>query len=172
MELDPAAGGASPPAARTSGIDLDLVEYLVVAVPDLTRVPEIADALRALATAEQIAVLDLVAVTTSLEGEATATEPDDVAGLAALGPIAGGTRLLSDDDVAMVGSALPPGASALVVVVEDRWARLLSEAARAAGGRVVGGERIPHRRVADSVAVSTTLLAAEDEQDQGADDEG
>ena len=42
-------------------------------------------------------------------------------------------------------------ASALILVVEDRWAQLLSDAAREGGGRIVGGERIPRHRIAQSL---------------------
>ena len=161
MEPDPTASGEQPLAVRTSGVDLDVVEYLVVSLPDLARVPDIAAALRSLVVADEIAILDLVVVSTSIDGVASTIEPDEVAGLSALGAgDDGASRLLSDDDVAMVGSALPPGATALVVVVEDRWAHVLTQAARAAGGRVVGGERIPHPRLADSHAASSALLAA------------
>ncbi|WP_019136906.1 DUF6325 family protein [Cellulomonas massiliensis] len=168
MEPDPTASGDEPLAVRTSGVDLDVVEYLVVSLPDLTRVPDIAAALRSLVVADEIAILDLVVVSTSIDGVATTTEPDDVPGLSAL--VDGSEvprRLLSDDDVAMVGAALPAGATALVVVVEDRWAHALTQAARAAGGRVVGGERIPHRRIADSLAASGALLAASQEPEDG-----
>ena len=58
--------------------------------------------------------------------------------------------LLSEDDVILAGSALPPGTSALVVVVEDRWASLLADAARQSGGRILGGERIPRHRLEQS----------------------
>jgi hypothetical protein len=168
MEPDPTASGEQPLAVRTSGVDLDVVEYLVVSLPDLTRVPEIAAALRSLVVADEIAILDLLVVSTSIDGVASTIEPDEVAGLSALGADSdAASRLLSDDDVAMVGSALPPGATALVVVVEDRWAHVLTQAARAAGGRVVGGERIPHRRIADSLAASSALLAAGQDRGDG-----
>ena len=45
---------------------------------------------------------------------------------------------------------LQPGTSALIVVVEDRWAQLLADAARDGGGRIIGGERIPRHRLEQS----------------------
>jgi hypothetical protein len=37
--------------------------------------------------------------------------------------------------------------SAILLLVEDRWATDLSAAARRAGGRIVGGERVERSRV-------------------------
>ena len=131
--------------------DLDLVEYVVISVPELSSAVDVADALKALVESEQILILDLVGVVTGPDGRCTVIEPERISGLAALDGVDGEVGgLLSEDDIALACSALPPGTSALIVVVEDRWARLLAEAARHSGGRIVGGERIPRHRLEQS----------------------
>jgi hypothetical protein len=60
--------------------------------------------------------------------------------------------MLNDHDVELASRALRPGITAVVVVVEDRWAASLSAAARSAGGQIVAGDRIPPRRVEAALA--------------------
>ncbi len=85
------------------------------------------------------------------DGRFTAVEPELVSGLAALDNVDGEVGgLLSEDDIALASGALSPGTSALVVVVEDRWAQQLADAARDGGGRIIGGERIPRHRLEQS----------------------
>jgi hypothetical protein len=95
--------------------------------------------------------LDLVGVATDAIGRYRVVDWDSLPGLAGFrrnGPDVGG--VLSDDDIALVSWALGPRASALILVLEDRWAGLLADAARIEGGRVVGGERIPGRSIEQS----------------------
>ena len=50
-------------------------------------------------------------------------------------------------DIELASLALRPATAGIVLVTEDRWAESLSVAARRAGGRILGGERIPASRV-------------------------
>jgi hypothetical protein len=128
--------------------DLDLVEYLVISVPRLSSTMGIASALKALVDSSRIRILDLVGVETGHDGRYVAIEPEELSGLAELHGVEGEVGgMLSEDDLALACSALPPGASALILVVEDRWAGLLADAARHNGGRIIGGERIPRQRL-------------------------
>ena len=128
--------------------DLDLVEYVVIAVPELSSTVDVAAALRELVESSQIRILDLVGVVTGADGRHAAIEPEKLSGLADLRDVEGEVGgLLSEDDIALASSALEPGTSALILVVEDRWAQLLSDAARTSGGRIIGGERIPRYRL-------------------------
>lgn len=128
--------------------DLDLVEYVVVALPELSSTVGVAAALRELVESARIRILDLVGVVVGPEGRVTAVEPELLPGLSDLRDVQGEVGgLLSEDDVALAGGALPPGSSALIIVVEDRWAELLAGAAREVGGCIVGGERIPRHRI-------------------------
>ena len=132
--------------------DLDLVEYVVITLSGLSGATTVARALKELVESSRIRILDLVAVVTDAEGHYTSLEPESVPGLAALGGVEGEVGgLLSEDDIALACGALKPSTSALILVVEDRWAQLLSDAAREGGGRIVGGERIPRHRIAQSL---------------------
>ena len=128
--------------------DLDLVEYVVVSVPELSSTVGVASAIRELVESAQIRILDLVGVVTSPDGRFTAVEAELLSGLAELRSVEGEVGgLLSQDDIALACRGLQPGTSALILVVEDRWAQVLADAARHSGGRIIGGERIPRHRL-------------------------
>lgn len=144
MALDP----PRRPDAEDREIDLDLVEYVVIAIPDLASVLEVAEAVRRLVTTDRIRILDLVAVVVSADGAHAAVEPEAVDGMSVLRDVSGEVGgLLNEDDIAMACGDLPPGTAAVILVAEDRWAGVLAGAARRSGGRIVGGERIPRYRV-------------------------
>jgi hypothetical protein len=128
--------------------DPDLVEYVVITLPDLSSSLAVAQALRGLVESSKIRILDLVAVVTDAHGGYAVTEPELVTALADLRSVDGEVGgLLSDDDIALACRALPSGSSALILVAEDRWAQELADAARSGGGRIIGGERIPRNRL-------------------------
>ena len=140
--------GAAEAGAHGTAPDLDLVEYVVISVPELSSTVGVAAALKALVESAQIRILDLVGVVTDLDGRSTAVELERLSGLAALDGVDGEVGgFLSEDDIALASGALHPGTSALLVLVEDRWAEQLSNAARAGGGSIIGGERIPRQRL-------------------------
>jgi hypothetical protein len=148
---EPRDARAAAQVGHRTTADLDLVEYIVIAVPELSSTVRVAVALKELVESAQIRILDLVGVVTSPDGRFSAIEPELLSGLAELHQVeaeVGG--LLSEDDIALAGSALLPGTSALIVVVEDRWARVLADAARGGGGQIIGGERIPRHRLEQS----------------------
>jgi hypothetical protein len=125
----------------------DLVEYLVIQVPDLNSLSAVGPALTALTADSTIRILDLVAVTTDELGGVHEVGLDAVPGLVDLVPFVHLHReLLSAHDVRLAALALPPRSAGLVLVTEDRWAASLDRAARAVGGRIVAGERISARR--------------------------
>lgn len=124
--------------------ELGLVELIVVALPDISDTSHVAEALQQLVESSSIHILDLVVLTTQPEGTFTSLEFEEVAGLTLLKDVEGEVGgWLSTDDIALVGDALPPRTTALVLVVEDTWAAPLAQAVRTCGGRIVGGERIP-----------------------------
>lgn len=132
---------------RPSQVDPDLVEYMLIGVPDLAGVDEVADALGRLVQADRIRILDIVAVIPNADGSCLTVEPEAVAGLTQLRDVDGEFGgLLSHNDVAMASAELPTGSAAVLLVAEDRWAGNLSRAARMVGGRIMGGERIPRHR--------------------------
>ena len=81
--------------------DLDLVEYVVIAVPELSSTVDVATALRELVESSRIRILDLVGVTTGPGGRFSAIEPEQLSGLADLRDVEGEVGgLLSEDDIA------------------------------------------------------------------------
>jgi len=145
------AGDAGRGSADRPTPDLDLVEYVVVALPALSSTVPIADALASLVESSQIRILDVVGVASDPAGRVVSVEPEFLPGLQSRYAMGGGvTGLLSDDDIALACRSLPAGSSALIVVAEDRWAEQLADAARASGGQIVGGERIPRHRLEQS----------------------
>jgi hypothetical protein len=81
-------------------------------------------------------------------------ELEDVESLSALGEVDGEVGgLLSQNDIEAASFALEPGSSAILVVVEDRWADALSAAAQQAGGRMVGGQRISASRIQEALRI-------------------
>jgi hypothetical protein len=126
-----------PPGPAT-----DLVEYLVVALPELGALRTVVPALTDLARAEQIRVLDVVVLARGRDGALDVLEVADVDDLAPLRDLAGDLGLLSENDLRLASRAVRAGEVALVVVAEDRWAEQLSTAARRAGGQIAAGERI------------------------------
>lgn len=134
-------------------VNPDLVEYIVIVVPDLDSLSSVASALADLVGAAAIRILDLVVVARKADGAVEILEPEAVASLANLAETEGETgALLSDHDIEMLSLGLEPAKVALVVVTEDRWARGLSAAVNQAGGFIVAGERIPAPRVEAALA--------------------
>ena len=74
--------------------------------------------------------------------------------------VAGG--LASEDDVAELGSRLPPGAAAMLVVLEHVWAKRLASRLLDADGFVVDAVRIP-APVVNLVALEAAEATLEEE---------
>jgi hypothetical protein len=127
-----------------------LVEYFVLAVPDEAGVAKITEALEHLIEQGTIRVLDLVVVE-RVGDRLVIREPEPLANPGSSGDgLAATQAVLSQRDIALSSSALPPHAIGVIVVTEDRWAEPLILAAQTAGGRIVGGDRVPARRSAAS----------------------
>jgi hypothetical protein len=127
----------------------DLVEYVLVAVPDVSRLEGLAAALVELVESAAIRVLDLV-VLHRRAGDTTVTvlELEEVEGLLALREVDGEVGgYLSGHDIELASLGLEPDTAGILLLVEDSWAEPLARAARSAGGHFVGGERIPRERL-------------------------
>jgi Family of unknown function (DUF6325) len=145
---------------RTDDVAADLVEYLIVVMPDVDSLAGLVPALARMARSGLIRILDLVALMKDSDGAIEVLEFEAVRSLAALADVDGQVgRLLSDNDLAMASVALRPGTAGVICVTEDRWAEPLSAAARRAGGQIVAGERVPSSRV-------EAILADSAEEDQ------
>jgi hypothetical protein len=151
---------------ETPDTDTDLVEYLVVVVPDLGSLSTVTPALADLVASAAIRILDLVCVSKSAEqGELTVVEFEEVEGMSALQSVDGDVGgLLSARDIETASRPLAAGSSAILLVVEDRWAHALSTAARRAGGRVVGGGRVARPLVEAALEASARAVQVDTEQ--------
>ena len=139
---------AGPP-----GPDLDLLEYVLVSAPSPSALAEVAGAVAGLVAAGAIRLLDVVVlVRPGDQAAVTVAEPSDHEELAALIGLSDGEVLLSGHDLELAAVTLAPEVTALLLLVEDRWAGALSSAARAAGGRLTGGERIARDRAMASLS--------------------
>lgn len=153
-----------------AAVDTDLVECLVIVMPDLDSAADIASELAELVRAATIRVLDIVAIARADDATVNVLELEAVPSLAALAAVEGEVGgLLSDRDIDQASVVLEPGTAALLLVAEDRWAQPVSAAAQHAGGRVVAGERIPRARV--EAALSGMSRASNYEQERGENDD-
>jgi hypothetical protein len=120
------------------------VEYVILGFPGDRFDKGIAPALAELVEAGTVRILDILFVSKDGRGHVVVREFDELdrsLGFAAVEGRADG--LLSESDAAIAAQALEPNSSAILVLWEDRWARPLADVVRAAGGVIVGGQRVP-----------------------------
>jgi hypothetical protein len=154
---------AREPADRSHEVTSDLVEYIIVAVPDQDSLATVVPAVAELVRTAKIRILDLVVLARDREGAVTVLEFEDVESMEGLRHVEGEVGgMLSEHDIALASIALRPGTAGIVLVTEDRWAEPLSAAARRAGGQIIAGDRIPPPRVEGALA-----NRSEDEQEGG-----
>lgn len=133
-----------PSSSSGAAGDTALVECLLLTVRDPRGLAGATQLLASLARRHVLRLLDVAYVVRSLD-DAQVTTPElvDVVSpglLAAMGERVG--SLFSDRDVHNAALLVEPGTSALLLLVEDRWAAGLARACRVAGGRLVVGERV------------------------------
>jgi Family of unknown function (DUF6325) len=152
----PAPMGDSVERRSGADTDTDLVEYMMIAVPELSSLASLTPALADLVASKAIRILDLVCVVRSASGASvTVLELEEVESITALRHVEGDVGgLFGEHDIEMASLGLSAGSSALLLMVEDRWAGDLSSAARDAGGRVIGGGRIARERIAAALRAS------------------
>jgi hypothetical protein len=137
-----------PPEHTRERVTTDLVEYVIIALPDLESLAAVAPALTELVQRSAIRILDLVVLVKDRDGVVTTFDLDDFGAISALRDVEGDLGgMLSDRDIGLASLALRPATTGVVLVIEDRWARPLSLAALRAGGQIITGERIPASRV-------------------------
>jgi hypothetical protein len=132
--------------------DLDLLEYVLVSALDAASLGPVAGAVAGLARSGSIRVLDVVVlVRDGASARVGSGSPADHAPLAVLASVVEGGLLLSAHDVELASMTLAPDQSALLLLVEDLWAGVLSDAAREGGARLKAGERIARDRALASL---------------------
>src|SRR3954470_11294155 len=132
--------------------DLDLFEYVLPSAPDVEGLAPAAGAVLDLARAGTIQIVDAVLLSRP-DARATVRTAAPAAHdeLAELGRVVQGGPMLSPHDIELVALTLAPHQSALLLLVEDRWAGALAAAARPGGAPLGARERIPRERVLDSL---------------------
>lgn len=135
------------------GLRYDLIEYLIIAMPDLASLSDVGAPLADLVNTGLLRVLDLVVLAKNVYGAIDVLEAESLSYLSALRPTGSEIDgLLSEHDLELASMAIRAGCTGMVLVVEGRWARSLAEAAAHAGGQIVAGERIPAARVDAALA--------------------
>jgi uncharacterized protein DUF6325 len=139
------------------------VDYLIVEWPAGTQPNgKGLEELASLTELGLIRVLDLVFVTKGDDGE--------VAGLALADLDADGeldliqfegasSGLLGQEDYDDAGGVLEPGASAAILLYENRWARRFADAVRSSGAQLVARGGIPGQELVDHVETLETANA-------------
>jgi uncharacterized membrane protein len=129
------------------------VEYIVIHFDTDRFSSGIVPALNDLLDKGLIRLIDVAAVTKSVEGEVSILETQE------LGPevaeaferLTGElSPLLSEADLQELGDALEPGSASVAFLFEHVWATRFAEAVRAADGQLVLAERIPHQVITEA----------------------
>jgi hypothetical protein len=139
------------------------VDYLIVEWPAGTQ-PN-GEGLKELANLTDrglIRVLDLVFVTKEEDGTVAGLALADIDAdgeLDLLGFEGAASGLIGEDDYDDAGGVLEPGASAAILLYENRWARPFAEAVRATGAQLVARGGIPGADLAEHAETLDTANA-------------
>jgi Family of unknown function (DUF6325) len=129
------------------------IQYIVVGFPGNKFNGQIVPELAKLIESGTVRVLDLIFVGKDDGGDVVAFEFDQLDELEAFASLDGEIGgLLSDEDVAYVGSILEPGNSAALLVWEDLWAAPFAAAVLDSGGVLLESARIPHELAQEALA--------------------
>lgn len=136
------------------------VEMLMLQTPEPPLSDGVVAALRDLVAHDDIRIIDVAFVSVGPRGQVSVTELDDLPA----GPrdsirdlVGSVSGLISDDDLAMLGTTLEPGTSVGVLLLEHHWAPRLDRAIRRAGGTVKLHLRIPRDTVVEVAAAREAL---------------
>jgi hypothetical protein len=136
------------------------VDYLVVEFPAGAShfTGEMASELAALVEAGTIRVLDVLILQKDSDGSVEAFELNDFAAVDDVRALEGElAEILAADDVEHLAAAMEPGATAGVLVWENRWAAPFASAARRSGGQLVASGRIPIQSIIASFEADEAL---------------
>jgi uncharacterized membrane protein len=136
-------------------------DMYVVAFPEDHIPAPVRESLLATIASGAITVLDLTVVKRLADGSVDVLEievlGDEIELTEIELPAAG---LIGEEDLDQLTTELPPGSSALVVLLENTWARAVTAAVREAGATVLAVERFP-ADVVNEVAELAGFDAAE-----------
>jgi Family of unknown function (DUF6325) len=132
------------------------VELAVIAFPGSQFKGEIVPALADLVDSGVVAILDLLIVSKSEEGDVLALELGEMEDGGMFDDLDGDVMgLLSAEDIETAGELLEPGNTAALIVWENTWARNLITAIQGAGGELVAHDRL------DAETVNAALASVE-----------
>jgi hypothetical protein len=132
------------------------VELAVIAFPGSKFKGEIVPALADLVDSGVVAILDLLVVSKSEDGDILALELGEMEDGGVFDDLDGDVMgLLSAEDIEQAGGLLDPGTTAALIVWENIWARKLIGAIRDAGGELVAHDRLDAETV--TMAMATAL---------------
>ena len=122
------------------------VDYVVIEFPDGQPKGEAAPLLVDLVDRGIIRILDLMLIAKDEDGTVSGLEIADLDGdgVNDLRVFEGASSgMLGEDDRQEAGNAMEPGAAAILILYENRWAAPFARAMREAGGQLVAFGRIP-----------------------------
>jgi hypothetical protein len=133
------------------------VEYVMIEFPSTKAIGDIVPALQELVTSGTVRIIDLMFIRKDADGHIQPLEVNQLDGADALryeSLDAEIDDLVNARDIEIAASELSPDSIAAVLVWEDTWATRFAETMRAAGGRVVEDDRIPHEVVEAAMRAS------------------
>jgi Family of unknown function (DUF6325) len=147
----------------TDEIELGPIGYLIVEWPAGTQpTGEGLGVLADLTDRGLIRVLDLAFVQKDEDGKVSGLALMDIDSDGDLDLVqfeGASSGLLAQDDYDEAGAALEPGASAAILLYENRWARPFAEAMRRSGAQLVASGFIPMADLVDAVETLETTQA-------------
>jgi len=138
-------------------MELGPVEYIMIEFPSATAIGDIVPELQKLVASGTVRILDMTFIRKHADGHVEPLEVSQLAGADALryeSLDAEIDDLVNSEDIAIEAAKLSPDSIAAVLVWEDTWATQFAQAMRAAGGRVVDNDRIPHAVVEAAMRAS------------------
>lgn len=131
------------------------VELAAIAFPGRKFKGEIIPALADLVDSGVVAILDLLIISKSEEGDVVSLEIGEMEDGGMFDQLDGDVMgLLSAEDVETAGQLLEPGNTAALIVWENTWARKLIGAIRDAGGELLAHDRLDAETVNAVMAMS------------------
>ncbi len=143
-------------------MDIGPLEYVVIGFEDDHFTTEILPELKALQASSLIRVVDLLFLIKDAGGEVTMREVHELneeSGHAYDDLVDDLSGWLTAEDIAKLAEAIPPGTSAVVVLLEHPWTLKLAAAVRRAGGVLFTGGLV----APDVLAQVSAELAAKEE---------
>ncbi len=131
------------------------VELAAIAFPGSKFKGEIVPALADLVDSGVVAILDLLIISKSDEGDVVSLEIGEMEDGGMFDELDGEVMgLLSAEDIETAGQLLEPGNTAALIVWENTWARKLVGAIRDAGGELLAHDRLDAETVNAAMAMS------------------